>query len=317
MCGFPPSSLVQRTYHGFFLSLCLTLLTLCPSFIHNDASVPSLLPICVVLFCHVPSVKPQCHLLYQHFIHFRHFAKSYDFVSSCLCSLPCPRFFLLHRSLMTVSNSQLITDINWDSIWVKAVVVHVGNLRKCNEQPKREHLTAATTLFLPRISDLSIGITTRSYTDTSTATFLDPLPLLLLRPFGLSFHKTLTNDRQHEVNIAKNEKEKCHLSRSHPQYVVCIIFLLIFLTGCYTAKPTQTGDKTVSCYLYPVVDGNHMSWEHPPPPFRADLFLITCIDSVPVLPVSMWSYGMPTRKLLEFSVSDVSKLDCFTTQLFS
>ena len=55
-------------------------------------SVPPFLPTCMVLFCHVPSVKTQCHLLYQHFIPFRHFARSYDFVSSCLCSLLCLRF---------------------------------------------------------------------------------------------------------------------------------------------------------------------------------------------------------------------------------
>lgn len=84
MCGFPPSTHTP----WFFPSLCLTLLTLYPSFIQTDVSVPSLLPTCMVLFCHVPSVKTQCHLIYQHFSHFRHFAKSYDFVSSCLCSSP-------------------------------------------------------------------------------------------------------------------------------------------------------------------------------------------------------------------------------------
>lgn len=145
---------------------------------------------------------------------------------------------------------------------VRAVVVHVANLRKRNEQPKQEHLTAATTLFFPRTSDLSKRYHNKIIYWHFYWHFLGSPPLL---PFCLSFHKTLTNDRQHEVNIAKNEKEKCHVSRSHPQYVVCTIFLLIFLTGCYTAKPTQTGDKTVSCYLSPVVDGNHMSWGNPPP----------------------------------------------------
>jgi hypothetical protein len=38
------------------------------------------------------------------------------------------------------------------------------------------------------------------------------------------------------------------------------------LTGCYIARRTQTGDKTGSSHLSPVVDGNHMSWDTLYPP---------------------------------------------------
>ena len=100
MCGFPPSLLVQPIYRGFIPSLCLTLLTLFPSFIHIHASVPSFLPTRMVLFCNVLPIKTQCHLLYQHFISFQCFAKSYDFVSSCLCYL----------ALLTVLSVTLTSD---------------------------------------------------------------------------------------------------------------------------------------------------------------------------------------------------------------
>ena len=154
-------------------------------------------------------------------------------------------------------------------MWDKVVVVHVANLRKRNEQPKQEDLTATTIRFLPRSSDLS------SWYHNQIV-----LPLSRIPPPSSYFacpstrHSQMTDSMKWTSWRIKKKSATCHVPTLNTSFAL-FFFLLSWLDIIQPGPPKLVTRRSPAiCSLSWMV----ITWVGNPPPLPSEwLFAVLVV----------------------------------------